>query len=272
MQQKILIPTDFSKIAHKALEQAANLAAHLQAEIYILHVWNADTTNYLKKHALDEDYVQQSLHNLKDFALTCGVNKVHTHIAKGKLVAATTAYCEQQQIDLVVLATHGKTGIQIITGGHAMKMINSLRIPVLVSQKPAETPQLQRILFPIHTATNYDSKIEWTLKMAAAFGAQVLLYMMKTEVPKVEAAMQLVAQNVKQRLHQKGIAYSEHKASKTTAFAQQIDKFAAEQAVDLIVIKVDSDEYEPLFFSSSALDERLVYNKAKIPVLCAQKR
>ncbi len=271
MSKTILIPTDFSKVCNNAINHGAEIARSIGARIVLLHVINADSLVFLKKNKLERDYIDNQLNDLRNQLEQSYGIIVQTIKEEGKLVPMISKVSKEVQADMVVFGTHGKTGIQKITGGHAMKVIHGLDIPILVVQKRTFGMGYRKIVFPINISTNYSIKIDWTIFIAKAFQAEVFIYLMKTEEVKIQKAMLGLVDEITTSFKAHQIPFTIDQAESGANFPKQINKYAETQNADLIMIKVDNDEFEPSFILG-AIEEKTIYNSSNIPVFCAQKK
>lgn len=271
MSKTILIPTDFSKVCDNAINHGAEIAKSIGARLFIVHVLNADSAQYLKKNELTQTYIDEQLFYTKTQLEKAYQINVQTFNIEGKLIPVIADFTAKVRADLVVLGTHGKTGIQKITGSHAMKLIQAVHIPVLVVQKRTFGMGYRKIVFPINVSTSYDIKIDWTLFIAGAFKSEVLIFTMKTDEQRLKNALNQLLAKITSSFDEHKINYSITEAEKNSAFPKQINDFAATNSADLMMIKVDNDEFEPSFILG-ALEEKMIFNSSQVPVFCAQKK
>lgn len=247
------------------------MARSTGAQLIVLHVINDDSLSFLKKNNYSEAYIDQQLSDIEKGLEEQYSISVHTIKKNGKLIQNISKTAKELHANLIVIGTHGKTGIQKITGSHAMKLIHAVDIPVLVVQKRTFGMGYRKIVFPINISTDYNVKIDWTIFIAKAFRAHVAIFTMKTEVEKIALALDILTQKIQSTFDAHQISYSLDKAQKNSGFAEQINDFAAGESADLIMIKVDNDEFEPSFILG-ALEEKMIFNSAHIPVFCAQSK
>jgi nucleotide-binding universal stress UspA family protein len=143
MYKNILIPTDGSKLAEKAVQHGIALSKTLGARITALTVsvpFHILTTNPL----MIEDTREEYLERMKSIAsaILGGVDKA----AKAQGVACDTIHVEQEHpyqaiidtarskgCDLIVMASHGRHGVSaLILGSETVKVLTHSKIPVLV--------------------------------------------------------------------------------------------------------------------------------------------
>ncbi|MFO7446417.1 MAG: universal stress protein [Ignavibacteriaceae bacterium] len=143
--KNILLTTDFSKISLAAAEHATALAEKYNAKIHLLYVLEK-TPPILTIRSLDlsEEKIRKSIEEDADNRLKETVRKIKKNnidiipvIRKGIDYEEINKYCKKNQIDLIVLASHGRTGIlHTLIGSVAEKVIRHSKTPVLVVSPP----------------------------------------------------------------------------------------------------------------------------------------
>jgi len=142
---KLLVPTDFSEDSEQAARYAVELAKRFQAEIHCIHVVDipADllsTSDYYMtgpSEAFLDQLREESKKNLEAFAKKNleGVG-VRTAFLEGSPFVEIIRYAHNQEIDLVVIATHGRTGLRhVLFGSVAEKVVRKAPCPVLVVKR-----------------------------------------------------------------------------------------------------------------------------------------
>ena len=139
---KILVPTDFSEHADRALEFAVGLGKTLGATIHVIHV--APIVPYLGPpfapgHSLADEFHLQAR---KDFDQYMARLKERGIQATGTLVDGV-AYAEVNKAaadlgaELIVMGTHGRTGIEhALLGSVAERVVRTSHVPVLTVPSP----------------------------------------------------------------------------------------------------------------------------------------
>lgn len=136
----ILCPIDFSKISANAMEYAVFLASHHHAELLLLHV-----VEYLQEfeyyqilvftpQELAEKIEKQAHEELNK--LTEQIKKtvkVETVVRQGKAFMEIIKAAKEKDMDLIVMASHGRTGIShLLMGSVAEKVVRQAHCPVLI--------------------------------------------------------------------------------------------------------------------------------------------
>ena len=137
--KSILHPTDFSKPSEYALRFACALARDYQARLVLLHV--VEPPVYYGELGmsvpLPADF-HETLHSRLSHLLPadCGV-PVETLLMEGNAAREILRVAEEQHCSLVVLGTHGRTGLsRVLLGSVAEDVIRHSRIPVLTLKTP----------------------------------------------------------------------------------------------------------------------------------------
>jgi universal stress protein A len=143
VMKKILVPTDFSKFSDKALKQAVEMAKQNKAKIYLLHVvgvvqqcavdycLDQQTIDALDKKSIksSEDMMQKQIKkvvNSRDV-------EIISYVVKGTPYHEILKEQEDKKIDLIVIATHGRTGlIGHLLGSVAEKVVRHTKCPVFL--------------------------------------------------------------------------------------------------------------------------------------------
>ena len=139
MYKKILVATDGSKSAEKAALHAINLASHCNAEIIGIYVVDVSAFINLPETVV-WDNVREMLHEEGKKALDFvkreaeGKNiKVKTIIKEGSPSRAIVEASKEENADLIVVGTAGRTGLdRFLLGSISEKVLRTSEKPVLV--------------------------------------------------------------------------------------------------------------------------------------------
>ena len=144
---KILYPTDFSELSTYALRYALSFAHAYQAKLHCLHVvdeayqyWTAMGPNSVPVGPATEDILQSACKEMDSFAaehLKDAEVEVITDVVLGRPFMEIIQYARKQCIDLIVLATHGRTGLShVLLGSVAERVVRKSPCPVLTIRHP----------------------------------------------------------------------------------------------------------------------------------------
>ncbi len=136
--QTILVPTDFSANAESAFELAREVAQRFDAKIVIAHVRGLPGTSVEPTSAglppgVEADVAHAITNSLEAAKRKLGEDLVTaTRAVQGQPFLEICALCEELGIDLVVMATHGHTGLKhLVLGSTAERVVQKAPCPVL---------------------------------------------------------------------------------------------------------------------------------------------
>ena len=138
--QRILCPTDFSGPACTCVRTASELAEHFGAELILVNVVPAIPTlppdpNYVFKIPEYEMYLHADAEEQlrKASAELVGKNvKLRTLVGHGPAADEIVLIAKKENVDLIVISTHGSTGLERwVFGSVAEKVVRLAECPVL---------------------------------------------------------------------------------------------------------------------------------------------
>lgn len=142
--RKILCPVDFSIGSKEALQRAADIAVKNQSEVVLVHVAKPHTWISMPEVPVSAEVVQQMVDDEYadlDGALAemrqRGVGNATAHMLAGSPAEAIVEAIEADPtIDLVVMGTHGRTGLRhAVLGSVAEKVVRLAPCDVLVTRQ-----------------------------------------------------------------------------------------------------------------------------------------
>lgn len=136
----IIVPTDFSTVAHNAMNYAADMALQINASLMLLHVYQVPvfvsdvpvtiiSDDEMKKSSEEKlDDLKQGLEHITSDELT-----VYTKSLRGDVVDVLEKICKDIKPFAVVMGTKGATGLErVIFGSTTLTAIRHLTWPVIV--------------------------------------------------------------------------------------------------------------------------------------------
>ena len=138
--ERLLVPVDFSKHARKAVGQAKALAAFYRARLDLLHVVEealyptfydvGGTTSFYEAQPEIEKRAHQELEaTYREAGGPEG--EVHLTVRPGRAAPAIAHYAEEEETDMVIIPTHGRTGVdRLLIGSVTEKVMRLAPCPV----------------------------------------------------------------------------------------------------------------------------------------------
>jgi len=184
MINRILVPLDGSGLAERALPLAWGIASRTSSELLLLSAvvpqepWagqaRSDSNDSAEKAAANE-YLEALAERLRT-----PKQKVRTVAVTGRAVPAICSAAEASGCDLIVIATHGRSGAERwYVGSVAERVRHASRVPVLLVHAARETiPQaatIEKILVPLDGSKLAEEVLPLAEELAQSLGATIVL-------------------------------------------------------------------------------------------------
>ncbi len=188
MYSKILIPLDGSTLAEQTLPCALEVARRERAEVTLLCV----VPPIRESEVMDDGYVlyaDQLTEMAQDDAraylnrIACPLHaegiKVKTALEVGIPADCILDYAQTMQMDLIAMATHGRSGVgRWVYGSVADRVLRAAACPVLLTRAGASAERaaaFSRILVPLDGSPLSESALPHARALATAFDAEIIL-------------------------------------------------------------------------------------------------
>lgn len=178
--KRILVPCDFSEPAVQAFKFAVDIARQSRGEVILLNVIELPVMHesvIMPSLSFEEAFMKDmKLHAEKNFTKMsnkwAGDVKVTSLIEYGNPTASVRDFISDNKIDLVVMGTHGATGMkEFFIGSNTEKIVRTSSVPVISIKGNVKVAGIKNIVFPNTLDLNQE---ELTLKVKALqnfFGA-----------------------------------------------------------------------------------------------------
>lgn len=138
--RRVLVPVDFSEHARQALVYGAALSERTGAELHVVHVlpemsfpdpYFAEAAQLRAMARAAQERVPEALaRNVRE--VLGAEAEVHTHLEVGSPAATIVRVAEEEDVDHVVLSSHGRTGVErVLLGSVAEGVVRRASCPVL---------------------------------------------------------------------------------------------------------------------------------------------
>ena len=145
--KKVLVPIDFSDYSKNSLRYAVNFAKDFNAKIILVYV--VEPVIYPPDFSMGQIAIpsvgleldkraEDELDRLATNEIPAGV-EVKKIVKTGKPFVEIIETAEEENVDLIIIATHGHTGVEhILFGSTAEKVVRKAPCPVLTLREPAK--------------------------------------------------------------------------------------------------------------------------------------
>lgn len=182
MFEKILVPLDGSTLAEQALPAAKEIASAGNARLVLFRVvpyftvLAADPLLYEEMNRMGEDEAQAYLRATQE-----GIGEevaVEVACDVGSAADAILQYAQENEIDLIVMSSHGRSGInRWVYGSVAERVLSQAPCPVLVitAGQAAWSPEVQRVLVPLDGSELAEKALTPAAELATKLGLELHL-------------------------------------------------------------------------------------------------
>ena len=276
--RKILIPTDFSENAMNALCYGIDLFKYEISEFYLMHAYQdeiyADEKS-LTRETLDKakdtvgkksaKQLQVVLNNANEYS----PNPRHTYkvvSSNSLLLDEADRIVDEENIDIIVMGTRGKTNDRNLTfGSHTLQIIKYVQCPVLAVPEGYKYTQPKHILFPTNYLIPYKRReLKLLCELAAPYRAVIeMLYISKTK--KLSMRQEDNQNFIKETLCKNAVNF---KVINSKHIVDTIHKYIEEHCIDMLVMVNTRHSFLENIIFRSSIDE-LTLNM-DIPFLALQ--
>ena len=285
MYEKILVPLDGSQLAEVALPYAEEIAAKLGAHLILLSVVESTEAQNYHNHQI---YIQQKTEDAKYGAERYlekwggKAVKIESAFLVGYPAEEIVDYADKEGIGLIVIATHGRSGIRRWSlGSVADKVVRSATQPVAIIRAKDTRPDvrekdmLNKILVPLDGSKESEDVIPYIEEFTSKLKAEViLLHVLEraqhiwagnveaTLIPYTEKEMEPLKANTVGYLEKVGKLFRDKGI--TTSFevrvgtpAEEIVNLADEISVDLVAMTTHGRSGVSRWYFGSVADKVL---------------
>ena len=185
--KKILVPVDYSDPSAYALEVAAKIAKRQEAEIVVLHMLGLSEAVLTKDEAQEYEevkyYVELARKRFKTFLDKPYLKdiKIKQIVQNYKVFKELNNVAQEQHIDLIVMGSHGTSGVsEIFVGSNTEKVVRTSDVPVLVVKEQNQDFEVKNILFACDFTDSSILAFKNVSTFAASFSAKLKLIYINT--------------------------------------------------------------------------------------------
>ena len=276
--RKVLVPTDFSDNAMNALNYALELFKYDVSAFYIMHAYQDDiyADEGLRSRETTEKVTeiisnrsQQKLESIIKEIRESSPNPRHTYTivsSNSMLVEEADKIVDEENIDIVVMGTRGKTNDRRLTfGSHTLQVLKYVQCPVLAIPEDYKGMQPRHILFPTNYLIPYKRReLKLLCELATPYRAVIdMLYISKSD--KLALRQENNQNFIKEELCKNQINF---KCRNDKSVSNAIYTYIKENNVDMLVLVNTRHSFLENILFQSTIDKVSLY--IDIPFLALQ--
>jgi universal stress protein A len=183
ISQGLLCPIDFSDLSRGALHYALAIARHFQVRLTVLAVEDSLLTEVANTRMGEGWSAATTERELRAFvaaaALGAGPVDIAYQVTTGKPAVAIRAIANRANSQLIVMGTHGRTGIRkLLLGATAERVLRETTVPVLLVSAdpgPLSFEDLARVANPMLVPVDFSSASSQQIRIAGLIAKELRL-------------------------------------------------------------------------------------------------
>lgn len=271
--KNILIPTDFSETAVLAIASGVKMAHLFKAKVYLFHavettlyaagpgepVLMLDAENVFK--GATEQLNKQAGEIKKEYDID-----ITTLVVNGKPASSITQAVKDNNIDIIIMGTHGASGFEeLFMGSTAHKVVTLAPCPVITIRLTRKTTGFKNIIVPIGNTIHSRQKVNNAIELASRYNATIhLLGLLQTDDNMDDDKFKIKIETVENALKHAHVNFTK-KIVRALNPAVEAMRFSEEIGGDLILIMTDHESDLTGIFMG--VGSKQIVNHSKIPVM-----
>ena len=275
--QKIIVPTDFSSNAKKAMDFAVQIARQAKAEIIVIHAcelidstFKDHQTVYKEHNQTIIDKANEQLSLLKKNIEDTEKLSVNIKLYKGTVTDTILQAAEEHHAALVIMGSLGEAGLlEKIFGSKTAQIIGETNVPVIAVPSLYEWKVPEKILLVVNNFEEQPDIINPAFELAGLFNAKVHIAIF-TDVDSAEAIdylknkRSITTYEEKLKTRYKNISINSVHLD-GHRFQETIEEYIHEQRIDMVAMVTHKRTFLQSIFNGS-ITKKMSYH-TQIPLL-----
>lgn len=275
LYEKILVITDFNDFSLNVCLKFSKYLFHDNSKVELLHV--IEESGFISKLFSSRDEDLENCVKARLPLVGKNINEIYgidikTNLRKGRITKEINEFCQENEIDLVIMATANVSDKSI--GANTHRLIRTATVPLLVLSVDLDPRPVKNILIPIELYLSSRQKVADAVAWAKHFGAKITIISgVWDSDEETKFKVKQISNNTKEFIETKGIECKLVMLDRLETgkdFADETIKYMnnPENEVDIVMV-MGRDESTEFNIDSRSQD---VVRYAKIPVLCVPLR
>lgn len=253
---KYLVPYDFTEVTNDALHYALKLAKTAGGgKILLGHIIKSKEDNSLAEQKLADVINKLSP---EDKAL-CSYK-----VMEGDIFEDINKMAELTEASVIVMGTHGASGLQKIFGSNALKVVSSSSVPFIVVQEDIKDSEINDIVMPFSFQRESVQVTQFAASLAEKFDATIHLVGYRGNDEWLLRDMKTNQAIVRKHLTQHGVKYNMVTLPGKKSYEKELMEYAQLVDADLIAAAYFPQGIRALFHSFL---QEMIMNEQHIPVI-----
>lgn len=262
LMRTVIIPTDFSENAFNALTCAIQYFNNEDARFVIVHTYEKDEVDMKAEFEEKLDHLLERI----EFLTYNAHHSFETGVIAGAFINALDDLVDQENADLIVMGTKGKTQNRSLTfGSNTLRMIKRVKCPVLAIPLEMEFKSPDHILYPSQFLTPINDRELELLSVIVYNHVSQLHFLHIAKFDGLSKRQLEHKEFFESRFRESEIIYKRHDLGDYTVI---VNNYVTQQQIDLLVLVNSKHSFLESFLQLPMIDS-LGLN-LKIPFLILQ--
>ncbi|MCB0729306.1 MAG: universal stress protein [Ignavibacteriae bacterium] len=279
--KNILFPTDFSPNADNALNYAVEISRKIKGNLILFHAYSVQLIDpnmpaeiYLSAYQEEEKSAKENLEALSKKLIEsnkgpdgCSLFNIDTIVSQGLVVDEVLALSDEFKIDLIIMGTHGASGItELILGSNTASVIEKATVPVLAIPHNIHYRDIENIVYAYDDIKSGLPKFNRLLDFAKVYESNIiLLHIIESDKDTYDTNRQEF-EKIKESTNYGNIRLE---LVKEENILEGINDYVNSNEVDILAMTIKKRSLFDKIFSRS-LTKKMAYH-TKIPLLALHK-
>lgn len=219
--KSIVVGIDFQNQSYAAMKFAVNMAIRVNCYVMLVFVNKPDKSKDIFQRPKSKIYeeVESRFNNLiEKYSDILDKNRFSYKIREGKIPDELDKQAVESRAEMIVVGTHGNTGIKLFNSSTAFEIVEKSAIPVVTIKDGAKiNTEIKTILVPIDATLESRQKVPFTVRLAKIYDAEIHMLAM------YHSKVKMVKENI-------------------ISYTRQAAEYLERQQVDFIVKSVETDD------------------------------
>jgi len=219
--KSIVVGIDFQNQSYAAMKFAVNIASKIGSQIVLVFVNKHDKSKDIFQRPKDRIVEEAELRFkqlIEKYGNQLPKERFVCKVVDGKIGEELDSQASKNRAGMIVIGTHGRTGLKLFSSSGAFQIVEDTTIPVVTIKDGAHiNTDIKTILVPIDASLESRQKVPFTVKLAKIFNAEIHMLAM------YHSKMRVVQDNI-------------------ILYTKQAAEYLEDMSVDFVVKSVDTDD------------------------------
>lgn len=273
----ILVPTDFTACANNALQVAIGMANRHQAALHLLHAYELYLPSS-REQMIPFSYesnselisiIKENLQKLKTEVAKSTSQNITVSAEIGSVSEEVNTYVSENDIDLVVMGTHGASGFkEYFIGTNTYDVIKVATCPVICVPSSFDQTKFHKVLYPIRAVVGAVDKYDFVKPILDKNDSRIhLLRIIHKDHEEERYKVNIDFEKIKDLVDYDS-RFVTFDTIETTDIAETILNISNNKTYDLIIINATLDKKWYQFFKGNFT--QTIINHCKIPIMAVK--